>query len=154
MTHTQLPTLHIFTFQKRGFSLIRYLTCCRGCCLLTQPGQQSGHLQKRVHTFCYFHVRVANFLTRKTLSNLLFFSHSLYGVTNNTPLNRTYPLLLRNYLQSHVKIKKKKNHFLARILHSHVDQLDQFLFIFVIEVCASPYFFCVRSTVLVSEDRF
>lgn len=142
MTHTQLPTLHVFTFQKRGFSSIRYLTCCRGCRLLTQPGQQSGHLQKRVHTFCYFHVRVANFLMRKTLSNLLFFSHSLYGVTNNTPLNRTYPLLLRNYLQSHVKIKKK--HFLARLLHSHVDQLDQFLFIYFCNgsLCF-PFFFFV-----------
>ena len=33
-----------------------------GHCLLTQPGQEPCHLQKGVHTFRYFHMRVSNFL--------------------------------------------------------------------------------------------
>lgn len=47
------------------------LTGHRGHCLLTQPGQEPCHLQKRVHTFGYFHVSVSNFLKNKPSLNLV-----------------------------------------------------------------------------------
>lgn len=40
------------------------LTGHRGHCLLTQPGQKPCHLQKGVHTFCYFHMSISNFLNK------------------------------------------------------------------------------------------
>lgn len=47
------------------------LTGHRGHCLLTQPGQEPCHLQKGVHTFCYFHMSVSNFLKTKSNLNLV-----------------------------------------------------------------------------------
>lgn len=47
------------------------LTGHRGHCLLTQPGQEPCHLQEGVHTFCYFHMSVSNFLKNKSNLNLL-----------------------------------------------------------------------------------
>lgn len=55
------------------------LTGHRGHCLLTQPGQEPCHLQKRVHTFGYLHMSVSNFLNKlqfQVFCHLEGFTHS------------------------------------------------------------------------------
>ena len=54
------------------------LTGHRGHCLLTQPGQQPWHLQKGVHTFCYLHMSVSNFLKNKSNLNLVKWGRNLF----------------------------------------------------------------------------
>lgn len=55
------------------------LTGHRGHRLLTQPGQEPCHLQKRVHTFGYLHMSVSNFLDKlqfQVFCHLEGFTHS------------------------------------------------------------------------------